>query len=280
MSSLFIKPGSLNVQSFGSSSAGNATVVWNDDTTILLDCGFSESYIRKCLNGVDKDYASINAIFITHAHNDHINRYALRALSQFNVPVYCARDVGKYIQTMMTRANFLFNEKTIRVFPDKELTVGSFIIRQFQVPHDAEGGCYGYEIIDTSSKAEKKICFASDIGYVTKELLRRYIDSDIIIIESNHDIDMLDNSRRSAWLKNRIKEIGHLSNDQCGDFLVEVLRKSSSHPRAVLLVHLSKECNTREIAYERIRHALSSAGGNDITLSIAYRDRHGEIISV
>jgi phosphoribosyl 1,2-cyclic phosphodiesterase len=105
---------------------------------------------------------------------------------------------------------------------------------------------------------------ATDVGYTGDGLRSRFIDADVIVFESNHDPVMLENSGRPPWLKERIKQIGHLSNQQCAGFLKEVFHHSTRPPAAVVLAHISQTCNTNALALdcttgELLRNGFDSA---------------------
>ena len=107
-----------------------------------------------------------------------------------------------------------------------------------------------------------------------------FADSDIIIIESNHDVAMLAGSARPKWLKDRIIKTGHLSNDQCSAFMQEVLAASENLPAAIVLAHISQECNTNRHARDAIRSMLAIADKSHIDVVETFKDRPSIVVSV
>jgi len=105
-------------------------------------------------------------------------------------------------------------------------------------------------------------------------------NSDVIVIESNYDVQMLEASDRPAWLKRRIQEDGHLSNEQCADLILQIIGKSHTLPRSLALAHVSQECNTNALARDCTKAALDGHGINQINLFETYPDRPGTTIAV
>jgi phosphoribosyl 1,2-cyclic phosphodiesterase len=168
----------------------------------------------------------------------------------------------------------------LRVLPDGEVDLAGFQVQSFAVPHDSPGGCFGYSICSWEEGALKKVTVTTDIANPTDSAAQCIANSDIVVIESNHDVDMLENSRRPLWLKRRIREFGHLSNDQCAGMLLSVLGNSTKLPRAVMLAHVSQECNTNQLALETTNEALDGEGIRGIDVAATYPHRAGEVVCV
>jgi len=150
----------------------------------------------------------------------------------------------------------------------------------FGVPHDSNGGCFGYSFFLDHATGPRKITIATDIGFVEPGHTAHFADSDIIIIESNHDVKMLADSPRPRWLKDRITNEGHLSNDQAGEFIAGVIGASANLPAAIVLAHISQECNTNARARERMRCALEAVHKPDILIVETYKEKISAVVSV
>ena len=105
-------------------------------------------------------------------------------------------------------------------------------------------------------------------------------DSDLIVLESNYDVQMLEDSSRPSWLKRRITQNGHLSNDQCGDSVIQILDRSTTLPKSLALAHVSRECNTNALARECTEEALEHQGVRGINIIETHPDRPSHIITV
>jgi phosphoribosyl 1,2-cyclic phosphodiesterase len=151
-------------------------------------------------------------------------------------------------------------EGLLQTFHDGVLEVGRFDVGCFEVPHDSPGGCYGYAIARTEEGTRRTVTVATDVGFTGDALRKRFTDADVIVSESNHAPDMLENSARPEWLKQRIRKIGHLSNQQCAGFLAEVFHHSKRPPSAVVLAHISQTCNTNALALECTNGELQRNG--------------------
>jgi phosphoribosyl 1,2-cyclic phosphodiesterase len=158
----------------------------------------------------------------------------------------------------------------------RELNIGSFEIAAFEVPHDSPGGCFGYSI----ARGAQKVTIATDLGFPTEALASRFADSRAIVIESNHDPDMLENSGRPEWLKRRIREIGHLSNEQCAQFVVTVFASSRLPPDAVVLAHISQVCNTNALAVACTESALARSGRANVHIIETFKRHPSRVLSL
>ncbi|MFC2048594.1 MBL fold metallo-hydrolase [Elusimicrobiota bacterium] len=252
-------PGSMDrvsVKVLGSSSYGNCTVMWTDCSTLMIDCGFSYKYISGHLAEIGKDLSSVDAILITHIHSDHVNPVILKKADELGIPVYCHKYMLSYLYSKYNLEKHIPETGIIKQFYRKEFRVGEYFVRAFDVWHDSDGGCSGFNIY-LKDKQGVKISIATDLGDYGEGVIDKFQDSDIIIIESNHDIDMLSISNRPVWVKKRIADT-HLSNSKCSILIKEVVSRSKIKPRAIILAHISKDCNTEEKAKKMTRNALKN----------------------
>ena len=270
----------INIQVLGSTSSGNCTLVWDSESSIMVDCGFSPRYIDRSLSALDMDVASLSGVLITHAHTDHIRGPMLKNLFKDRVPVFCHNRIGP----VLTQKHQVFKEAEdqglLRTFKNKGFKAGSFLVHGFEVPHDSPGGCFGFNIFKYLKSGLKKITVATDLGYPEDDLIENFVDSDVIIIESNHDCDMLRNSTRPGWVKDRIRDIGHLSNEQCARFLDKVIAGSVKKPQAVILAHISQQCNTNCLAQAQTRQALDKGNHDGVQVLLTHHMESNEIVTI
>ncbi|MCU0609529.1 MAG: MBL fold metallo-hydrolase [Chitinispirillaceae bacterium] len=260
-----------------STSSGNCTVIWNDTVSLLVDCGTSLSYTEQSLENLGLSLKKLSGVFITHCHSDHVNPFTLKKLLQHRVPVYCNVKVANALKKIHPH----LHDKPSSFTPFTEaIPCEGFSFSPFGVPHDSRGGCFGYSFFLPNSSATHKISIATDIGFTEPGLVAHFADSDIIVIESNHDVTLLAESSRPQWLKDRIVKTGHLSNDQCGEFIAGVLAASVNLPAAIVLAHISQECNTNSHATTCMRETLAIAKRPHITVVETFREKPSLVVSV
>ncbi|WP_249312789.1 MULTISPECIES: MBL fold metallo-hydrolase [Congzhengia] len=250
----------VKFQSFLSSSSGNSTFITDDHTNILIDCGATKGYIEKCLSRLGTDGTHLSGIFITHAHIDHIA--AAGTLSRkFGLPLYATAETF----AKGARQIGMVREHNLReITPGDDITVNTLTVHAFSIPHDADGAV-SYTVTD----GESKFGIATDSGIITDEIMQNLTGCDTVIVESNHDVDMLRRGPYPYPLKKRILgEGGHLSNDMCGQ-LCAALAKCGT--RAFWLGHLSDKNNLPDLAYSCVSRVLAENGitvGCDVSLNV------------
>lgn len=241
----------------GSGSAGNASYVETDETRLLVDVGFSGRQIRQRLATLGRVPENLTAILITHEHSDHISGLAAIA-EKSRIPVYCNRATKDEI-TRITGANLDF-----RLFvTGSGFDVGDINVETFSIPHDAQDPV-GYILRTTSGN----IGFATDLGHVTKLVLDRIRSANALVLESNHDVKMLQDCPHRPWsLKQRIlSRHGHLSNEAAADCVQEIM---SADLRHLYLGHLSRDCNKPELAQRVMSNRLQTMGATHVQLNVA-----------
>ena len=264
----------------GSSSAGNATLVWSAETAILIDCGFTPGYITIQLRKLGLSISDLDAVFITHIHGDHVNESSVGKLFREHVQIYCPPEVESQLKRKYHSAATASRHGLLKPITKSEVTLDHLMIRSFEVPHDSEGGCFGYSVLHDAGGTTRKVSVITDLANTTKSAVDHMANSDVIVIESNYDAQMLEDSARPTWLKRRIREDGHLSNDQCAESLLQIIDKSQTLPRSLALAHVSQECNTNALARGCTKAALDNQGIGDINLFETYPDRPGHTIVV
>ncbi|MBD3344308.1 MAG: MBL fold metallo-hydrolase [Chitinivibrionales bacterium] len=266
---------SMNMRILTSSSAGNCTLLWDTNTAMIIDCGCSFSYAMKQLDDIKIPFSALKGACVTHIHSDHINKAFLRKLFKSNVPVYCDHAVIPFIPGVPRGGS----GTSLQPFPFETFSLETVSITPFPVHHDSSGGCSGFCIEFIEKQKKRKITIATDIGNTTKETVRYFSNSDLIIIESNHDEAMLFNDSIPYFLKQRIQK-AHLSNSECADFLTKVLYASEKVPEAIVLAHISQQRNKGAIARDCIFGSLKEAGHENIPIVLSYKGNPSEIVSL
>ncbi len=251
----------LELYSLISGSSGNCTLITDGRTNLLLDCGTSgkRAFLALAALGVTPDM--IDALLVTHEHSDHTKGIGVIA-RKLKIPVYAT--AGTHINMDIGEIK---DEQRIAVTPDSQFEIGSIAVCPFSIPHDAADPCgYCFE------NNETRVGVATDIGHMSDELLSKISGCKSIILESNHDVDMLRYGEYPYPLKQRIlSDIGHLSNEMASYTALELVKSGTEH---IMLGHLSDKNNLPEIAMMETFNRLSDNGvdvGKDVTLQVANR---------
>lgn len=236
----------------GSGSSGNCYFLTTGSTSILVDAGLSMRALKKTLQSNGFSLADVNAIFITHDHADHIKCVGNLA-NDLDIPVYATQEVHLGINRNYCVTSKL-TEKHVRIInKEQPVMVGDFVVKAFDVPHDSSD-CVGYNIeVDGMV-----FCLITDAGHVTESIQRNVGLANYLVLESNHDEEMLARGPYPAYLKGRIRSgRGHLSNKECGSLLAQHATEKLKH---VWLCHLSEENNHPELARKTVSTILRSYG--------------------
>jgi phosphoribosyl 1,2-cyclic phosphodiesterase len=198
-------------------------------------------------------------------------------LRRESVPLLCPAGIADAIEGQL---EFFTRDRIPEIRPlyRTSMDVGKVYVEWFRVPHDAPGGCYGF-VVHAPGNGQT-LSLATDIGTIEQSLPGFLAEAHMVIVESNHDLGMLMNSDRPAWLKQRIRERGHISNDECGGLLRTTLRTPGSRVRRIILAHLSQECNTEPLAVGSARAALKEIGREDLPVSASHADRPTRVFEV
>ncbi len=252
-----------------SGSTGNS-YLYKDSGTLLIDCGGSFRKICRALEGLDSSFSEIEGILITHEHSDHIN--SLKTfLKKSPVPLYANEKTLKKIKTIFPEID---DSLFVSVEKDKPFYIKDIEITPFNTCHDSADSM-GYTLFN----GNKKLGIATDIGKICEDVEKNLLTCDKVLIESNHDVNMLlSNPKYPYHLKRRIlSDFGHLSNENCSEFITRLLNNKTDE---FILGHLSRENNLPSLALEGAKEALTLEGAKetDYKLSVAHFDKISEKI--
>ena len=253
-----------------SGSKGNATYLESGDTRILIDAGMSGIELQRRLATIGIELSDIDAILVTHEHNDHIHGVGVLS-RRSRIPVYA------------NPATFAAASKTVqKLYSTREFGTGESFqldnleIHPFAISHDAQDPV-GFRISD----GRVSFGYCTDTGKVSQLIRHRLRACQALVLESNHDIEMLQNGAYPPYLKQRIRSSqGHLDNMEASSFLKDLLHEKLEH---VVLAHLSEENNHPEIAYQTAVKTLNSdINYKELMLRISVAQQHcaGELISL
>jgi len=252
----------LSVCALASGSKGNCLYISDGDTSVLIDAGLSGVEIERRLAVHDIDPRTITALVISHEHNDHIQGAGVMA-RRYQLPVYISRKTCRAARSGLGRVD---NYQHFECGDD--FKVGCLNVHPFSLSHDAADPA-GF----TFSRDGVKVGLATDLGVATAMVIENLKGCQLLILEANHDPEMLINGSYPWSVKQRVKgRTGHLSNNESRKVISEVKHDRLAH---VVLAHLSDENNTREKALSMVGQALGTCG---TTLSVATQHQCGELI--
>lgn len=232
----------MRFASLGSGSAGNALVVQSGKTTVLLDCGFGVREMQLRLGRLGLEAERISAILVTHEHDDHIGS-ALQLSARHNIPLYLShgtlQSTGK--RDVLSTAHLIDSHT--------DFAIGDIQIQPYPVPHDAR------EPVQFSfSNGEHRLGVLTDTGMSTPHIERTLSGCHALVLECNHDLEMLEKGSYPHSLKQRIKSrYGHLDNTTASELLSRLDNRQLQH---IVAAHLSAQNNTPELAKTALSHAL------------------------
>ena len=235
----------LTFQTLISSSAGNCLIVRTDHTSLLVDFGFKSQ--RNCQAVLDNhlaDPSTLIACLTTHTHGDHINYSALKVLERCEIPLHLHGSIIHQLKYKHYR-NYPFADLTLQPFDSQTFTIGDLTIEPIEVPHCPAHLTHGYAVTHDNSK----ILIAADFSN-GESLIPHLTDADLIYIESNHDLDLLDEFPN-------FNSYHHMPNPATADLLAQTIPQRISPPQAVMLGHLSTTRNNADLALEATIEAFN-----------------------
>jgi len=261
----------INVCVLGSSSSGNCTIIYNNNAVFMIDCGLPVKKVKKEFEVLNLSIENISACFITHAHSDHSNSAMFNEFNRNSTPVICCKSTLIELQGRLNGLQKCIESDLVKVFfIDKgeiaDTCINNFYFQPFIVKHDCPGGCFGFKIHNQGIK----ITVATDFGAPQQVVIENFYNSDMIILESNYDEEMLETSGRDIELIERIQR-SHVSNKITANMLVDIHQKSNNKFTSVILTHLSPECNQHRKALTTVKKAFDK---NNIRAKVitAYKD--------
>lgn len=261
--------------SIASGSSGNCIYAGTDDTHILVDAGISNKRIQQGLNEIGVSGNDLSGILITHEHSDHVKGLGVLA-RKYEVPIYGTEETLEKISKLSSLGSYPAH-LCRPIQPDVEFCIGDMKFMPFHIDHDAADPV-GYRI----HSGRKTVAVATDMGHFDKYIIRHLQGLDAILLESNHDVNMLQTGPYPYYLKRRILgEHGHLSNETAGRLLNYIVHDGL---KSIVLGHLSKENNYAELAYETVKLEITMGDnpykGTDFSITVARRDEMSEIITL
>jgi phosphoribosyl 1,2-cyclic phosphodiesterase len=246
-----------------SGSSGNSLFVSSDKAKVLIDAGLPGKSIENALLNIGHNATDIDAILVTHEHIDHIKGVGVLS-RKYDIPIYANVPTWEAMSGTIGK----IKEHNIKIIENNHINIKDMDILSYKISHDAAAPS-GYSL----QCKDKKVCVATDLGFFSDDVNNSIRDADVVLLESNHDVEMVKFGPYPYNLKRRIlSDIGHLSNDACGKAIVNI---ANNKFKKIILGHLSKTNNYPELAYQTVVNILNSAGINldkDLSLSMAKRD--------
>jgi len=250
----------MTICTLASSSSGNATLVSYERTHFLIDAGISLKRIREGLNQLSLTPDDLTAVLVTHEHSDHVKGLEM-LVKHHKTPIFSSRGAAHAISNHKPVVEPFISTLETGV----EVDMGNIAIESFATPHDASESI-GFRL----TAGNKTLAYATDLGHVSMDVLEAMYGAFAVIIESNHDKQMLSTGPYPSYLKKRVSSPhGHLSNPDCGKFAVELVKSGT---RIIQLAHLSRENNTPELARSTVGKSLEDKGislSADVSLEVA-----------
>jgi hypothetical protein len=248
-------------QQLASGSSGNSALLEFEGRRLLIDAGLNPRRLLQLLQQVETDWSSIDGMLLTHTHADHWHRGVMAQLLARRIRLYCHPGHRKQLQLNSSDFALLALQGLVHYFEagtEFEPLPGVGCLA-WPVPHDG-GPTFGFRLWGTPRGATRSwvVCYAADLGSWSLDLPTRLANADLLALEFNHDLDLQLNSQRPTWLISRVlSDVGHLSNTQATRLVKECLTASTlRRPKVLVQLHLSKECNTAELAAASVQGVL------------------------
>jgi phosphoribosyl 1,2-cyclic phosphodiesterase len=248
----------LDICVLNSGSSGNSTLISTDSTKLLLDAGLSGKETAKRLTAAGIEPRELSGLLVSHGHRDHTSGIGILA-RRYKIPLYINK------KTYAEISPFIGKIPEIKIISTgSSFSAGNIEIDTFSVSHDSSDPM-GFVFRSNNSRA----AHLTDLGKMTEPILKKIRDMDLLVIESNHDINMLINGSYPEYLKKRILgPKGHLSNIAAADALIDAI---GSRSKRVVLAHLSEDNNHPNLVLSTVSEILAEEGLADIELRVASR---------
>ena len=269
------------VCSLASGSLGNALLVASAKTRVLVDMGISRRRAKAGLAELGLAPEDVQAVLLTHTHSDHFSASAAAFCRIYKVPVYSTADNLAHLAYELSGFSELVAMGLARPIGGRPLTVGDITVEAFPVPHDSAGRCLGFRLSLGGPRSRRTVSVATDLGHVPQACLGHFVHADAVVLESNHDPEMLRASNRPPELIERILgPDGHLSNDDAAQALAEIVGRSRpGKVSGVILAHLSRDCNRPHLALAAQAH-LAHNHSHPIRISAAAQYEAGPVMAL
>ncbi len=262
----------MRLCSIASGSSGNCIYVGSDATHLLVDVGISGKRVEAGLKGLELSMRDIDGIFITHEHTDHIAGLGVLA-RKYEIPIYATRGTIEAIKGISSVGE-IPEELFCPIRAEEKVTVKDLVCNPMKISHDA-----AEPVAFRIQHGKKRIGIVTDLGTYNEYTVESLQGMDALLLEANHDINMLQVGPYPYYLKQRILgDRGHLSNERAGQLLCSLLHDNI---QAVMLGHLSKENNLPELAYEAVRVEVTMARlHSDFPMCVAPRSEASPVIHI
>lgn len=265
----------MRLCSIASGSSGNCIYVGSEATHLLVDAGISGKRTESGLNSLGVTGADLDGILITHEHADHVNGLGVIA-RKYDVPIYATPGT---IEAIRSCDKFSKIDESLFhvVYPDEKVIIKDLTVNPMRISHDAAEPV-AYRI----AYGSRKIGICTDLGVYNDYTVECLKGMDAVLLEANHDVNMLQVGPYPYYLKQRILgERGHLSNENSGRLLSRILHDKL---QTIILGHLSKENNLPELAYEAVRLEITlgdnAYNARDFRIQVAERMEVSPVISI
>ena len=253
----------MKIKVLASGSKGNCSLIETKSTRFLIDIGITYQRLKKELEKINLTVDDIDALLLTHAHNDHTSGLKV-LLKHSNFKIYVNKDIIKELTVDIDTERIELYDSLMHLNNNTEITV-------FKTSHDAKGSV-GFLIVEN----DNSLVYITDTGYLNRKYFPLLANKNIYYIESNHDEKMLMDGPYPYYLKQRIiSDEGHLSNETTAKYLKRLIGANTKY---IILAHLSEHNNTESLAYQSTREALEDR--NDIKIVVAKQTEALEEIEV
>lgn len=260
----------MKVVVIGSGSKGNSTYVETPQSKILIDAGISNLQIKLRLSNQHINYDFIDAIFISHEHSDHISNL-VSILKKTRATLYIEENT--FYEANRKLKGELNSFPKVFIKANTKYVINDLVVVPIELSHDTKY-CMGFLTKELNTRENCTFASITDTGYVPSKYYKILSTIRVLLIESNHDVEMLTTSGRPWQLIDRIlSDHGHMSNKQCCDCLHQIVSK---YTEKVILGHISEECND----YDLVRSFCEKEFDNKLPfkLEIAYQYHETDIV--